>query len=88
MPTYLKYKYVFFLHFDFRLDPESDPDIWKKKFGSSSLQEPTLYQIVVLLFGWKIAGRGGLLVFVGLFDNHTAFLFQAYKFHIYMNNLK
>ena len=26
IPTYLKYKYIFFLHFDFRSYPESDPD--------------------------------------------------------------
>ena len=37
MPTYLKCKYIFFLSFDFRSDPdpdffqaEPDPDPWKK----------------------------------------------------------
>ena len=36
MPTYLNYKYIYFFHFDFRSDPNSniflaepDPDPWK-----------------------------------------------------------
>ena len=34
MPTYLKYKYIYFFHFELRSDP--DP---RKKVGSSSLMQ-------------------------------------------------
>ena len=40
MPIYLEYEYIFFLHFELRSDPESNPDPvpdGKKNVGSSSL---------------------------------------------------
>ena len=35
MPTYLKYKYIFFLHFDFR----SDPEFFSSWAGSGSVEK-------------------------------------------------